>query len=357
MTNQLAHKRSFNPCIHGLRGFAAMTVFLFHIYDMMRKQGVVSDATVYLPLKMALISLSSGVDLFFMISGYLITASLIQHANVRRFLIDRVIRIYPVFLFLHVCLFILGPIIHYKWMENITWNDWLMDFFTNMFFVPDLFDIPLLQLNAWTLSYEFAFYLFAAATYVLFMRQRRWVWLLVGLAPILIFFHPRSAFFAIGITIYFLLNKRPDWLSSKRWHLGWLSVMPFYVIIGYVYTMGEMRLCWLALLPGFFLFLDIVKGAPPFARFLQHRVMQFLGTISYSFYLWHPVVTYPLKIATAKILIERFGMGTGWAIALFSIVSFILVLPVSYASYCWLEQKAGRWLKSLASSDKRTNVA
>src|SRR5580704_6359250 len=118
----------FNPCIHGLRGIAALIVFLFHVYDQPRLLGLIPE-TLPLALKIAIVSLSSGVDLFFMISGYLITASLIRHANVRTFLTDRVIRIYPVFLFLHLCLFAVAPLIKYKWMAGITPTAWVLNFF------------------------------------------------------------------------------------------------------------------------------------------------------------------------------------------------------------------------------------
>ena len=50
-----------------------------------------------------------GVELFFMISGFLIPASLVRHASVGKFFYDRALRILPVFVVLHLVLFVAGP--------------------------------------------------------------------------------------------------------------------------------------------------------------------------------------------------------------------------------------------------------
>ena len=334
----------FNYPVQGLRGVAAMSVFLFHIYDMSLKQGVLPE-NIPLPIKAALLSLSSGVDLFFMISGYLIVASLIRHANVRSFLADRIIRIYPVFLFLHISLFAIVPLAHYKWLANISFGPWLLHFFTNLFFLPGMFDLPLLQLNAWSLSYEFAFYLFCVGVYSLLARCRWAGWLLLAAAaPAIIFFYPRAAFFAVGAGIFFLL-RQPSGYVSRVPALGLMCVPVFFVLIGYAYSSDNPQLCWLAIPPAFFLFLDITRGIRPLSGILSHKAAQFLGMISYSFYLWHPVVTYPLKLVMAKILVEKMGINPLVAVFIFGALSLAITLPVSYLSYLLLEKRSKKILK------------
>ena len=56
-------------------------------------------------------------------------------------------------------------------------------------------------------------------------------------------------------------------------------------------------LIYLAVIPAFAFFLSVVEGRCLLSVILRTRFLQYLGTISYSFYLWSPVVTYPLKIA------------------------------------------------------------
>src|SRR3546814_7428541 len=46
---------------------------------------------------------------------------------------------------------------------------------------------------------------------------------------------------------------------------------------------------------GFVGFDLVARDRPEGARFLRSRVVQFLGTISYSLYLWHTLVTFATK--------------------------------------------------------------
>ena len=70
-----------------------------------------------------------GVELFFMISGFLIPASLVRHGSLARFFFDRVLRIMPVFLVLHVALFVIGPIVGYKFFRGIDVGSYLGIYF------------------------------------------------------------------------------------------------------------------------------------------------------------------------------------------------------------------------------------
>ena len=112
-----------------------------------------------------------GVELFFTISGYLISGSLVRHGKAKTFLIDRAVRIYPVFLVIHVIVFLTGPLIGYKWMVGLTPVQWTFDFISNALFLPGIFNLPLAQLSAWSLSYEALFYLITAAAFIGFRTR------------------------------------------------------------------------------------------------------------------------------------------------------------------------------------------
>lgn len=343
--NAAGEKASFNPAIQGLRGLAALFVYLFHVYDMPRKLGLLPDDISPI-LKTAILSLQSGVDLFFMISGFLITGSLIRHANARAFLVDRIIRIYPVFFFLHVFLFALAPVIKYKWMTDISPLSWLLNFFSNLLFLPGVFDLPLMQLNAWSLSYEWAFYLFSTLVYILWGRKPMVAKIfLVTAMPLLIGIYPRALFFVVGSGVFFLTrgtSRQSPWLKA-----GPAAALLFLAIMGCAFNADQPYLVWGAAPFGFLMFYGITSRNGLLAAFLETRALRFFGTISYSFYLWHAVVTFPLKHLLATTLIGGLGLPAGLAVAIFGITGFIISVLVSVVSYHVLEQRGGKLLKKL----------
>jgi peptidoglycan/LPS O-acetylase OafA/YrhL len=48
-------------------------------------------------------------------------------------------------------------------------------------------------------------------------------------------------------------------------------------------------------------FSGIVAGNGTLCRFLNTRVLQYLGTISYSFYLWHPIFVSGFKVVMVRL--------------------------------------------------------
>src|SRR5579885_2972754 len=192
------YPRGLNLQVHGLRGLAALLVFVFHIYGMATLAGFWPAAAVeswgfmYFG--------RHAVELFFIISGYLIAGSVQRHGDARLFLIDRCIRIYPAFLAIHLIVFALGPPLHYKWMSGIAPAAWARAFVENALFLPGLFDLPLAQLNAWSLSYEAGFYLLCAAVWAVGRRLGRgagWAVLVAATVPLLCLY-PKAAYFLDG---------------------------------------------------------------------------------------------------------------------------------------------------------------
>lgn len=345
---------ALNRQVHGLRGLAALLVFVFHVYGMAVLWGFWPAAHVE---SFAWIGFGKhAVELFFMISGYLIAGSVMRHGNARLFLLDRCIRIYPVFLAIHVLVFGLGPAIGYKWMAGITPTAWLQAFVENALFLPGLFDLPLAQLNAWSLSYEAGFYLLCAAIYVVGRRLGRAAgWGLLGLATVpLLYLYPRASFFLVGVAIHFLLARAPG--IAVPGCLRPLSPLLLAATLAAL-TLGEHAdlLIYAACLPGFLFFWCIVEGRCLVSAVLRVRPLQYLGTISYSFYLWSALVTYPLKLALVALLpppVESFA-----AVAAFAALGLALSLGVAKLSFVWLEERAGRYLRRAVRARTGRRVA
>jgi len=341
-----AYPKNLNRQIHGLRGFSTLAVFVYHVYGM----GTLWNfwPASLNPVAPFFAAGKHGVEIFFIISGYLITGSLIRHQSAARFLTDRAIRLYPVFMTIQLIVFGLGPLVHYKWLSGISASAWALAFFENGLFLPGIFDLPLAQLNAWSLSYEAAFYLLSAAGFVLARKLGRWpviaalALVLAGLIP----FHARAAFFLPGVAIFFLFRRAAPTLPACLRALSVPALLGTLALL----TVAESHagVVYLATIPAFAFFLSVVEGRCLLSAILRTRFLQYLGTISYSFYLWSPVVTYPMKIVIERFLHGRLADEVN--VTLFAMIGFAVSVAVSHLSYRILEDGAGRRLHRWAAA-------
>lgn len=129
-----------------------------------------------------------GVDIFFLISGYLITKSYLSGGNLY-YLIKRVNRIYPGFLVAYfISVFVVGPLAGIK-LSSLTSADWWDTIFrafrASMPALEGAFPTEhhhLLNGSLWTISYEFRCYLFVMLIGAIGIYKRRTVFL--ALPPI-----------------------------------------------------------------------------------------------------------------------------------------------------------------------------
>lgn len=314
-----------NYSMQGLRGFSALIVVIDHIYQMAYKGGFFhyrgDTGLGYI-----------GVDLFFMISGFLIIQSLIKHGEVNVFLKNRVIRVFPVFLFLHFSIFLAGPIAHYEWFGDVSVSKYIFNFFSNLFLLPGMFDLQIAQKNAWSLSYEFAFYLMACALYLILNKVKNAsikgmltaLFVLSTLA--IMYIHPRVCFFIAGVLVFFLIKKVKVKYNKFYLFNGTILLLLLYISLSNMY---------LAFVFGVLFFFTIAREEGVFSSFLKTRVMQFFGDISYSFYLWHPFALFPFKV-----IFSRYGYlisNEYLRIFIFGVLGFTVTTIVSYLSYKYIE--------------------
>lgn len=283
---------SFIPAIQGLRGVAALSVLVVHLYVMPLLAGFLPQLP---PWFHAVANTGGhGVELFFMISGYLIPASLVRHGDVSSFFYDRCMRILPVFVVLHLALFTVGPLVGYKFFKGIDLVSYLELFVVNLLFLPDLLGLPLGQQNAWTLSYEWAFYIWFAAFFVSRRSGHRpSAWLLAGLAVAAVLYRPNAAFFGVGM----LLSR----VSIRLPLAGWPGLLAAAACVVAMYGALEYLHAALALLPGLVLFAMVLSPGSGPATLLEARSLQYVGKISYSLYLVHPFALYPFQAVGAKL--------------------------------------------------------
>jgi peptidoglycan/LPS O-acetylase OafA/YrhL len=276
-----------------------------------------------------------GVDLFFLLSGYLVYGLLLDgRVSAGGFLRRRYRRIYPAFLVVFTLYLVLSAVFPERSKIPSGWlaGGWYVG--ANLLLLPGLFDIPPLIRVAWSLSYEMAFYtLLPAVVYVTgFVRRPALarVACLAGasvaywcacwwggslyskgllLAPLA---HPRLVLFLVGMVVReahgagWKLPGRAGWWSlwfavvlCGLWWLPWAPGVERHCVETVLLAGGGGPLIYWAGLPGNWL-----------ARVLSWVWLRRLGQVSYSFYLVHGLVMHAMVFGVGRIW--NGGAGGWW---------------------------------------------
>ncbi|ARS26154.1 acyltransferase family protein [Sphingomonas sp. KC8] len=355
---------SFNPYVHGARGLFSAMVFVYHVYH----SGLPTLPIVRGSFLETIIldSMKFGVELFFGISGFVIVGALARTASMKAFLWDRIARIYPT-LWASLLAITLMALVAGRPLPPM--GDWIANFVTP----PPFFDIPMVHPAAWSLGYEMTFYaLCAAAWWMRGQGIRWWLWIAGAAGATLMILFPRSILMAAGVMIAAGL-ARPLWMDRlARYPLPMLLLFLLAWRMIDMAAGGRIRLMsplhadfgqWIMLLPAILIsgiiggiaLLGIERGHGAIGRTLRSPAMQWLGTISYSFYLWHPICMAVVKFGlTRGGFIDHLGM---WSQAVFFILSLPVALILSHWSQIWLENHATRWLRGLAAPRRAAAIA
>ena len=351
--------------LHGLRGALAFGLLLFHVANsgLQRPQGVVADGIDHL-----LRSFEFGVELFFCISGVVILQSFRSSPTLSDFAWNRITRIYPV---LWVTVSVIAVLSVYRGVPRPEPSVWL----ANLLALPPLLPVSLIHPAAWSISYEFAFY----AMFLLHALLHRWMpptlaKVLLGiLAMGLVLTHLRSACFLVGLMLVWrpaaswgprlrrIMATPGVWLALallawyeafERWHLPW-SVVHLSALPALDATVG---MAWLVLGIGFaYLGMGgILLEAGAMSLWLKRPILQWLGTISFSLYLWQTIVMALVKHAMSRLGFTE-AMGA-WAQVCFLALSLAPTLWVSHWSQRWLEDKLTQKLRRAITSARATGA-
>lgn len=288
--------RAHNPLpeLEGLRGIAVTLVFFVHFLALYSPEENGTSFGSWLHL-----TGNSGVDLFFVLSGYLIYGSLIRKKpDLILYFIRRIQRIYPAFLAvlgLYLGIFAATPSLNQ--MSGPPGSN-IPYIIQNILLLPGMIDIEPIIAVAWSLSYEMFFYI---ATPVLLgaLRLRRWrpasrilLLAVLGLTCILVpHTNPfqRMALFTSGMIVAEL--KSPSWRGWKALALPMLLIVPWLGTALYLYA-GSPHLAYslwygfLAVGFGCIVWLA-VHHTKPLSAVLTFRPLRWLGNMSYSYYLIH----------------------------------------------------------------------
>lgn len=331
--------------IDGLRGIAILAVVLGHAFPAWVSGGYV------------------GVDIFFVISGYLITKNIFQENTAGIFSFSafykrRILRLFPALAAMLGAAMLFG--VSFLFPDEIIRLG--QQVFASAFFVANLlfwretgyFDVaaetkPLLHL--WSLGIEEQFYLVWPFLLVFSMKPRRF--------SKTCFFTPLIASFLINIWFYFSHPQADFYLPfSRMWEFGiggvialWekdlrfiianpklrnmLSLYGVFFLVLSIEKFGRFSAypgLW-ALLPTIGASLLIFSGSEPWfnRKILGSRALVGMGLVSYPLYLWHWPILVFYRIFTGS----RPSLNC-------AIMLLILSVALAWMSFLFVEQPAKR---------------
>jgi peptidoglycan/LPS O-acetylase OafA/YrhL len=354
------HVSPFNPSVNGLRGLCVAFVFLFHVAKSGLPPMPPDDSIWQWDIVYLVDSWSYFVEVFFMISGYVIVMSLRRHPTMRGFLFDRFVRIFPLWIPVLLSICVLGPLLGWRALQHLDPLGWLRMLLANLMLLPPLVpDVQAAHPASWSLSYEWLFYLIAAFSVALARASRvpRSVWIPVSVLAVLlgVSSFPRAIFFLSGVAVAFFGAAPP---GAKR--MPWLAPLALLLFLLLWRSTdvdeagaGSLNLWELvsggdgpAMLGAFaaatYFFACVAMPDSRSLALLRTRALQRLGTISYSFYLCHPLVMFAVKRVVKTTMPHAEG---SWAATLvFTLVSAVLSLALAWLCWRWIEKGLGQWL-------------
>jgi peptidoglycan/LPS O-acetylase OafA/YrhL len=357
------------PQLDGLRGIAILLVISLHYLN---DAGHGPFGSLLYRFGSAFRLGWTGVDLFFVLSGFLIGGILLDARAARNyfrtFYIRRFFRILP-FYYLWITFFILAAHILGNSVGGVISNDLstLKILPVYYLFLQNYYSLPIGTLAwfwlvvAWSLGIEEQFYL-VSPPLVHFLSTKKLKILLVAilvLAPML-----RAALFLLWpggrYFMYVWMPCRADSLAvgmlvALLWREGKIQVWyarqraDFYVLLAvlvapvpffikwlfspYAFWMGFLGYSWLALLFACLLVLSLLEPRGSISRCLKWSPLREMGRLSYSVYLMHLLV---LGLSHALLLHNRPSIATLRG-ALVTLFAFGLTYLLAFLSWHFFE--------------------
>ncbi len=348
--------------LDGVRGLAILMVINCHAFE----SDYESKGFLYRTIGEWLHYGNTGVDLFFVLSGFLITGILYDSLNddgyFRKFYARRVLRIFPLYYgVLGVCLLLTWPL-HLHW-GNMGWL--LLLYVQNLkpAVISDFAPGKHVALyHFWSLAIEEQFYLVWPAV-VFWIRTRtsllrtmliasggalvlRIALVLFGVAPVAI--HVTTICRADSLLlggVLALLYRAPTWQAVKRWApWGAVGALAIYsgmngflgAHVGTNYTkdlLWSEGLSYSVLSMGYACLIAwSLKAGSVCSWIFQRAWMRFLGKYSYGLYVLHVLVLTSLLLPVRRVLL---GATHSKALSVVGagLVCFGISVVAAYASY------------------------
>ena len=328
--------------LDALRAISCLNLLLFHFtYVYANKYGFSS------PLGFAFPYGKYGVELFFMLSGFVNAMTFVGKRSIKDFAFARAIRIFPSYwavILLNVFLLSYLPLFHWQLSAGEIW--------ANLSTMPRLFGYENFEPVTWTLQIEMLFY----ATLVIMMMcgafKNMLKSLMIMVTTCLVFCLSASAInsafpnsflsrplwiienvcymrnmplFAMGMLLNEIKNKRGNIKLN-------IAGIIYFGVVFQAIDLRDHNPAATALLFG--LLTACAWGKVPPLRF---KPLLFISTISYTLYLFHNNIG-------SMLIYSLEEMGTGPLAAV--IIATVLSIAVGTATTIWFEQPLTKFLRA-----------
>ena len=343
--------------MEGLRGLAVTLVFFVH-YESLFGSWVPQGTAGAQAVRFLSVIGHAGVDLFFVLSGFLIYGAILRvRTGYGTFMRRRVQRIYPTF-FALLCTYVVLSVMlpsEARWPPGQGAR--LVYLIENLLLMPGMFDIVPIMTVAWSLSYE-VFYYAVVPVLVGTLGMRSWrpqsrVLTFLGLAAaftIACFLgatHVQLILFVSGILVYEACESPTvrRLLSGRAAQaVGFLALFSF-LPVSFVFVTSavaglpsqisdcyNLRAIWLfAAL--FVLVLVTFRAAGPLRTLFSATPLRWLGNMSYSYYLMHGLTLKALALMVGHIRPSFSSTAIGhWAFLPFAFATTLFTSVVLFAS-------------------------
>lgn len=305
------------PSLNGLRAISILLVIMHHLGEQYNFLNDIPNIHWLNPVLFTIQDGHLGVNVFFVISGFLITSIMLQEEeqtktiSLKNFYIRRTLRIFPAYYFMLLIYFFLNHfdyiyISNASWLTALTYTkyfNWTLDWYTA---------------HAWSLSVEEHFYLFWPLLFLTGKKFRKNAAIsLILIVPVIrtaLHFYP-IPWMDNGLTIFtridsiatgcFVALYKDEILQRIKPHIFILFIVSFISIfflrdfyvqskkihLDFIFVVlglndGTIANTFIAII----MIYSIFGPEGMWFKFLNLRIMNFIGLLSYSIYLWQQIL-------------------------------------------------------------------
>ena len=360
------------PVLDGVRGLAILMVLLFHF---------VGNTLPISGIERVIVGVANygayGVELFFVLSGFLITGILYDARGTpqyfRNFYMRRTLRIFPLYYGVLVLVFFVAPLIPVMRGATLDYladrQAWAWLYAVNIYIAREgTWAFSYLD-HLWSLAVEEHFYLFWPLVVGLLAYRPRLLitislaiafsamlarltgsvmglswWATYVLTPFRLDGLALGAFLAVAVRQPAGLTRLEQALPRVAVVAGGLLALTFVwtrTFSGQGLDLGlPVRVAFVQILLACLLLWALVAPERSMtSRFFRSRSLIFLGTYSYGLYIYHHFISYYLTVNRSELQLADWLGSHGAAVALQAGLGMAVSLCVAYASYQLVEKR------------------